>query len=666
MERLNLKFLWPLCGLVAGILTADFFPDYSFVAGITLLAVSITVWLFFYILSRKPEQSLRIAPLHFIWIFLLFNGIGILDYYYNCPRLHLSDNQLYDISGEITERRIFANGDRFIINVKNLEDDKGLRDYPHNMKILLKTDGFNGSIGDIISFKTKLELINNEKRESKGYIDGLKHKGIVASGFVNSDGISKIAQANSVTDKINNYKESLEILIEKSSLERDAGDFLISVLLGDKSFLSPSFRQSLNSAGLSHILALSGLHVAIIISIISFLLFPLSLGGYHKTRILLIIALVWCYVAFTGFFLSAVRAAIMATLLLGSILLERRNSAFNALLFATFIILLVFPLSLWDIGLQLSFICVASILLFARRLNLVRQHHHPNLHKFVNLVLISIVTSLATWTIVIYYFKNVPLLFLPANLILVPLLPFFIGAGIIFITLLAFGFDFSPLSILINYFYKYFIELSNVLSSDGLSTVSINIPWYSVFLWLLIILLLAGALYSERTAIRRVLFASALSTTVLFTLILLINEESKNSSLVFPHSFTAMEGRLFNESGTTNFKFKRQSFSKINVGTHEILAIDCPLTQDGLENIKRKNKDGQRILMLGADADFNQISETSTLEDFDYIILHTSVGKNKKQELSDRIPAEVRKKIYSMRENGTIEIELNHTLNPSL
>ena len=216
-----------------------------------------------------------------------------------------------------------------------------------------------------------------------------------------------------MASRASKMRDRIEILIEKSMLDRAVSEFIISILLGDKSFLSNDVRDSFNNSGVAHILALSGMHVAIIMGIILLLLFPLQLMGMRKLRYVIALALIWAYAFMTGLAPSTVRACVMTSFMVLALLTQRRNKAVNSLLASAFIIILVDPASVYDIGLQLSFLCVACILAFAGPLNTVSERYHPKWHAVTSSILVSLIATLGTWVLVSYYFKRVPCFFCP-------------------------------------------------------------------------------------------------------------------------------------------------------------------------------------------------------------------------------------------------------------
>ena len=141
--------------------------------------------------------------------------------------------------------------------------------------------------------------------------------------------------------------------------------FMKSLLLGDKSDLYENEGDylSLSRAGNMHALAVSGLHISFLVGMLQLVL------GKQRFSSLLSIALVWCFVLITGASPSAVRAAVMQTLLLLAPVLHRENDAPTTLAFALGLILLHNPRAAASVSLQLSFAAMAGILCFASPLH---------------------------------------------------------------------------------------------------------------------------------------------------------------------------------------------------------------------------------------------------------------------------------------------------------
>ena len=138
---------------------------------------------------------------------------------------------------------------------------------------------------------------------------------------------------------------------------------LKGMFLGQQSGLSPDVLDAFRNSGSIHILAVSGLHVGLIATVCFFGFSLLRLP--RKATDLLTIAAVILYACLVGFRPSVFRASLMAVIFLISRIIERDRDLFNLLAFAALVLLLINPAQLWDIGFQLSFVAVASIVYLA-------------------------------------------------------------------------------------------------------------------------------------------------------------------------------------------------------------------------------------------------------------------------------------------------------------
>ncbi len=147
-----------------------------------------------------------------------------------------------------------------------------------------------------------------------------------------------------------------------SILPEEPAALLRGILTGDKTGFSQSLSSDLSAAGMSHVAAVSGLHVSMLLG------FIVLIFGNRRTAAWIGVPLIWLFVAVTGFSPSAVRAGIMITMTLVAPFLGREYSAVTALLAALFVLLLIDPYSVSDIGLQLSFLSTLGIILFSGKL----------------------------------------------------------------------------------------------------------------------------------------------------------------------------------------------------------------------------------------------------------------------------------------------------------
>lgn len=243
----------------------------------------------------------------------------------------------------------------------------------------------------------------------------------------------------------------LHILTSEVTDARKAS-VLSALTLGYKNGLEADTVEIFTRAGVVHIMALSGFNVGLIYIFISFLL--MFSGNTKPARILrwvISVVAVWCFAVVTGLTPSVTRAATMLSILITARLISRHTEPLNIIAASAFIILVINPLQIFDVGFQLSYAAVAGIVYFHPffyRLLIFRNIIADNLWKLFTL---SVAAQLATLPLVLFYFHQFPLLFWITNIYAVPLV-----CVIIYTSGLLFLFSFiDPVNILLSRILEY-------------------------------------------------------------------------------------------------------------------------------------------------------------------------------------------------------------------
>lgn len=258
--------------------------------------------------------------------------------------------------------------------------------------------------------------------------------------FCNADGYEVTRPATGMRAALERQRFALIDLVYNSPLQSDTTDFLVAMLLGRDEFLSPDVREDFRQLGIAHLLALSGFHVAVFAGIIALLLTPLKLTTVGRLRHWLLIAAVWLYVVLTGMSPSAVRASILATIVMGGHALQRQPSPYNSLAVAAIVMLAIDPLTLYSPGFQLSFCAVLGLIAFGERINPFSRSRRWA-HRIAAVVCVPLSAMAGTCVVSIAYFHTFPLMFLVSNVLVCALAPVFIVAGMLTVPLLLAGFQ---------------------------------------------------------------------------------------------------------------------------------------------------------------------------------------------------------------------------------
>jgi len=215
-----------------------------------------------------------------------------------------------------------------------------------------------------------------------------------------------------------------------ASLAEPEASLAQGVLLGLRQGIPASLYEDFRRSGTAHILAISGLHMAIVAGMV--LSFSVWLFGRHRpTYFLLTLVILWTYALLAGMSPSVLRAAIMASIFLLGTFLGRQRSAITALAFAAAIMVAASPRILWSVSFQLSFAAVAGVIVLTPRLQEWGQRTRaPNV--VVDSFSFSLGAVIATLPLIGYYFGYVSLVGLPATFLVLFALP-----GVIVLSALA-------------------------------------------------------------------------------------------------------------------------------------------------------------------------------------------------------------------------------------
>lgn len=620
MEKLNVSMLLPLISLACGILFAGY--------GLTspLGCIAIMAGIIFYVLtilnSTNPIKALRMQKLQPIWIALWFFGIGVIACDLRRPYCNdaLTDSEFLSVSGRIRDIGSSTSGDRAVIDVEKLYLNKDDFTEVSNLTIILYSDALSSKIDDIVCFPASFSKIeNNSDSFYSNFSQLVRSKGIFYSCTVPGKEVNKIGHSASIKGLSGTLRDNIIIFIEKSGLSRNTIAFLTAILLGDRSFLGEDTRAEFADAGISHILALSGMHVGIIISIMLIILFPLNFAGLYRYRMVITAFALLIYAFITGFGFSTLRACIMAWCMIICFLLERKNSPWNALLLSAFIILLISPTALFDVGMQLSFVCVASLILFAEPLNPIDHRTHPKLYKLYTLVLCSLLTTFGSWTISSFYFHSFPSAFIICNLIILPFFPIYIAISLFHLILIFVGIRWEFTELLVEYGYTLIESTAKHLNDYSSGAIGIETGPSAVVFWLAGILSLTFAIYGKRG---RMMYPIAASFIILSITSTSLTAEAERKCLVKKHGrIPALT--LAYKGKEEEIRFASYGLSEVKFDGRNIMSLSAGI--ETIEKVKDKKCD-ILILTNNYNGDLKDLSGHISAEN---ILFHPSMSGKK-------------------------------------
>lgn len=301
----------------------------------------------------------------------------------------------------------------------------------------------------------------------------------------------KVAQEFSPLRYARLTQKRLTKLLDSYIPDKKASGFLQAMTLGDKTSLSPNVQVDFANAGVVHILAVSGLHVGILFLFINFILRPLR--ATPKGRLLLVclgILLIWSFAFISGLSVSILRAAIMFSILQLSLLSLRPHRIYNAIGISAFVMLLINPFYLYEVGFQLSYLAVLSIVTFVPIWDkwTVRNVRADKVKK---LLLVSLGAQLGVAPLVLYYFHHLPTYFLLGNLVVLVLAPFLLGGSLLILLSSPIPFLAKTLGIMVSELTRLCMFLVNTVALLPKATLlDYSLNFYQMLLLYLLLLTL--------------------------------------------------------------------------------------------------------------------------------------------------------------------------------
>ena len=324
-----------------------------------------------------------------------------------------------------------------------------------------------------------------EKRKNyKGfdYSQYLKTKGICMICITDSD------KVKSLNEKSNNDNDNLDYISRGTAnrnpllkvnvcifnvktritnnlidlLPQEEAAIAIALFLGDSTMLDEKQKSTFSDASLSHVLAVSGMHVAYVISGVTLIT---SKMGKRKSKYILIFSLIF-FCQLTGGSPSVCRAVIMGILMIVSKLIYRKSDTLNNISLACLIIILCNPYYILNLGFQLSFLGTLGIVLFNSK---VENQINKIPAKIRSIVAVSISANILIIPVLMYYFNTFSLIFLISNLLVTVILSAMFFCGYITVIVSLFSVNIAEL-------FAYVLKLS-IMIFEKIATISSNIPF---------------------------------------------------------------------------------------------------------------------------------------------------------------------------------------------
>ncbi len=375
-----------------------------------------------------------------------------------------------DFYGEVTDYEVYE-GDRASYVVKGRIN--GLQ----KADILFYCNELGAEYGDIITVKG-CEFTGTDGDylfDSKNYYKA-RHIFVRVNYAENVD--VEHTDSAKVKKLLKSFRDNMIRRI-RIATDDETGGFLTGMIFGEKQYIDDNTRTALYRSGIGHVLAVSGLHVSIIASIVMFIMRKLKVNKFISFGVINLLFL--AFISLAEYPVSAIRAMIMLDIMYFARLVKRQSDALNSIAVAVMIISLADPYAVYNSGFILSITGTFGIAVFGQYMAEETEG------KFVKAIIISTCTTLCIMPVSLYYFEETSLISPLSNMILVPLCTFAMIFGLIYVIT---GGFMTFLLYTADIFIKPVIFVSNAVSAvDFLKLPRMNdfLPSVAIISWLIVV-----------------------------------------------------------------------------------------------------------------------------------------------------------------------------------
>lgn len=320
----------------------------------------------------------------------------------------------FTVTGQIADEPEYANG-RYYYLLEAVQSDLPNAPVGFKMRVSSKLK-LEAEPFDLVSAQVQ----SLEQESSYGW-----SQGVFLRGYFIGEPLVITAENRPFYYRIIQIREYAKGALRQTVTTQE-GDLLVGMLLGDRSGISGQTANDFKTAGVSHLLAVSGMHLSVLCAALMWMLKKLRMP--RRVSVILGMAGVLFFMALTGFSASVTRAGIMTLIFLGAQIFQREPDSINSLGFAVLILTLWNPFAALDYGLLLSFAATLGILLFYRKgaawlgaqtAKVKSRRLRRILQKLGESVVLSLSASLLTYPVLVFTYGEISLVSPLTNLLVV-------------------------------------------------------------------------------------------------------------------------------------------------------------------------------------------------------------------------------------------------------
>lgn len=440
MKLLNFLIIKLTICLVIGILIGYYFPlSWSVVSKIVFGGVVFLSFVFF-----KIDAKVKQTPFFGVLTCCLVVAIGILSITF-----HTHKNQIqhysYQLADEPTEefqisiyKKLKPNSfyNKFLAKVIAINSHKV------SGVILVSVDStVQVAVDDVFHVVSELQEIkkplNPHQFNFKKYM--MKQQ-VYHQIFLSDTNALLLGSQETIYGSAANIRNRINNTLNQQSISKENLSVINALLLGQRQDVSRDTYKSFTKSGAVHILAISGLHIGLLLLMLTIFFKPLSYFKYGKKIVpIIIILLLWMYAFITGMSASVVRAVTMFSLVTIAIYSNRITNTYNTLVISAFLLLLCNPYYVFDVGFQLSYAAVFAIVWIKPLFDSLWSPESYVARKIWDVFSVTLAAQFGILPLSLFYFHQFPGLFFVSNMVIIPALGILLGLGIVTLVCAYFG-----------------------------------------------------------------------------------------------------------------------------------------------------------------------------------------------------------------------------------
>lgn len=419
---------------IIGIVARNYFVFNSFI----LLSIWLGLFVLLLVVSLEKSSRFLFQRVISLQLYALFFIGGMLALGSSSPGFYKSHYSQQFLPGDQVVARVTEykegqnNYDKALLEVEQIISGITIKRVDGTLLSYIQKGNSSLASGTVILFKPQVSPILN--KGNPGEFDAEKYwktKGVSDIVFLRNNQflpLEKNPTAEPFFDRLRGHlKHQLT-----TRLSADASGLAAALSLGDKGGLNQEIRENFSNAGAMHVLAVSGLHVGILLAIVQWIFFQVKFLRRRNVYVLCAIVILWFFALLTGLAPSVFRATVMFSVLGFGQLLGKRFFSLNALLVSALFLLMLDAKMLFDIGFQLSYLALLGITFFFQPISNLWIIKNKWLNKLWEGTALGLAAQIGTIPVSLYYFHQFPNYFILTNLGLILVSGIALGSVLLF------------------------------------------------------------------------------------------------------------------------------------------------------------------------------------------------------------------------------------------